>query len=241
MEDTKSENKNEGPEEGFEEKPKFSEKTLIISIVIIVLFFIAIMAFSLLKKPQPKTVEDLHLLNLKEKLKPEQGYLYNGIYSFIKVDNLWYTQLKSPKGQKLYDLALRFSPRELEGIPIEGKLNDQFFNNQSQFYYTFSPKGNNLQYVALAVADFSTHMSRVFEKMPIAACILNETISCYVRPIVTCDNKDDKDKLILQINESKTFKVHYDNNCIIVEGEGFDLIKGVDRVLYNLYGVMGKG
>ncbi|MBI2650836.1 hypothetical protein HYX04_06030 [Candidatus Woesearchaeota archaeon] len=223
---------------GIEEEPKkSSEKALLISVAVIVLLLVFIFAYSILNKPKPQTLEDLHILNLKGKLKPEQGYVYNGVYSFVVSDDLWYTQLTSPKGAKIYSLALRYSPKDLKGIVIEGSLNAEFFNNKSEFFVTFNPTGKEFSYVGLAVADFNTHMSKVFEKNPVAACDRNETEPCKTRPIVTCE---DTDKLVLYIKESERFRTYYNNNCIVVEGNGFDLVKGVDRVLYNLYSIMGQ-
>lgn len=217
------------------QEPKSSDRTLIISIAVIVLLLAAILAYSIFNKPQPKTLEELHVLNLKGKLKPEQGYVYKGVYSFINFDNLWYTQLTSPKGTKIYNLALRYSPKDLKDIAIEGSLDGKFFDAQSEFYVTFNPTGKEFSYVGLAVADFNTHMSKVFEKNPVAACDRNETEPCKTRPIVTCE---DTDKLVLYIKESQKFRAYYNNNCIVVEGNGFDLVKGVDRILYNLYSIM---
>ena len=224
-------------EELNEEPKKSSEKALIITIAIIVMLFAAVLAFSILSKPKPKTLEELHVLNLQGKLKLEQGYVYKVAYSFVNYDNLWYTQLKSPKGTRVYSMALRYSPKDVEGIFIEGNLNTVFFDNQSEYYVTFNPTGKDFSYVALAVADFNAHMVKVFEKIPIAACDRNETEPCSIRPIVTCDNTD---KLILYIKESDRFRAYYNSNCIVVEGSGLDLVKGVDRILYNLYGIMEK-
>lgn len=222
--------------EGIEEEPKrSSEKILLISIGIISLLFISILAYSIFNKSQPKTLEELHVMNLKGKLKPEQGYVYKGAYSFINFDNLWYTELKSPKGARIYSLALRYSPRDLKDIAIEGSLNTKLFNEKNEFFVTFNPTGKDFSYVALAVADFNTHMSKVFEKNPIAACDRNETDPCKAIPIVTCE---DADKLVLYIKEANRFRAYYNDNCIVVEGNGLDLVKGVDRVLYNLYNIM---
>ena len=223
-------------QEDVSEQPKTADKSLIIGLAVILVLFIGVIAYAIINKPQPKTVEELHVLNLKGKLKPEQGYIYKKVYSFVTLDNLWYTQLTSPKGTRLYNMAMRYSPQDVQGMQITGNLDDDFFNNQTIFYNTFDPTGNQLQYVSLAVADFSTHLTRVFDKMPMGACDRNIT-SCNERPIVTCD---DKDKLVLYIKESEQPKISYDNNCIIVEGSKFDLVKGVDKVLYNLYGIMGK-
>lgn len=218
-----------------EPEPKKSDKVLIVSIAAIILLFIAIVAFGIFNKQQPKTLEDLHVLNLKGSLKPSQGYVYKGAYSFVTLDNLWYTQITSPKGTRIYSLALRYSPKDLKDIVIEGNLDTEVFNNKTEFFVTFNPTGGDFSYIALAVADFNTHMSKVFEKNPIAACDRNETESCKNRPIVTCE---DKDKLVLYVKESDKFRAYYNNNCIVVEGSGFDLVKGVDRVLYNLYNIM---
>jgi len=222
-------------EEPQEEPKKSSEKTLIIAIIAIVLLLAAILAFSIFYKQQPKTLEDLHVLNLKGELKPEQGYVYKGVYSFVTLDNLWYTQLASPKGSKIYSLALRYSPKDLKGIAIEGRLDTKFFDSQSEFFVTFNPTGREFSFVGLAVADFNTHMSKVFEKTPIAACDRNETEPCRNRPIVTCE---DNGKLVLYVKESDKPRAYYNGNCIVVEGTGLDLVKGVDRILYNLYGIM---
>ena len=220
-----------------ETRSQSTEKILVISISVIILLLVSILAFSIFNKQQPKTLEDLHVLNLKGKLKPEQGYEYKGVYSFIKLDNLWYTQITSPKGSKVYSLALRYSPKDLKDIVIEGNLNKEFFDNQSEFFVAFNPTGKDFSSVGLAVADFNTHMSKVFEKKPIAACDRNETDACRSRPIVTCENND---KLVLYVRESERLRAYYNSNCIVVEGKGFDLVKGVDRILYNLYGVMDK-
>lgn len=217
------------------EHPKSSEKSLVIGIIVIVLLFAAVLAYSIYSKPKPLTLEDLHVLNLNGKLKPSQGYVYKNAYSFVTLDNLWYTQLSSPKGTKIYNLALRYSPQDVRDITIVGSIHDEFFNNQSEYYVTFNPTGRDFSSIALAVADFNTHMSKVFEKRPIAACDRNETEPCRTRPIVTCQ---DKDKFVLYVRESEKLRAYYDGNCIVVEGKGFDLVKGVDRVLYNLYGIM---
>ena len=146
-------------------------------------------------------------------------------------------QLKSPKGTKEYSMAMRYSPKDLANISIEGRLDSKIFDNSTDFYVTFNPTGKSLSYVGLAVADFDTHMAKVFEKEPVAACDRNETEPCQSRPIVTCS---DGDRLVLYIKESDRSRVYYNSNCIVVEGNGFDLVRGVDRVLYNLYNIMGQ-
>ena len=223
--------------EGLEDVKKYSHKVLIGTIIVIVLLFASIAAFGYFYKPKPLTLEEMHILNLQGKLKPSEGYVYKGIYSFVFLDGFWYTQLKSPKGTKVYDMAMRYSPKDLKNMTIEGQLNTGLFDSSTQFYVTFNPIGKSLTYANLAIADFDTHMAKVFEKKPVAACDRNETEICKTRPIVTCS---DSDKLVVYIKESDRSRVYYNNNCIVVEGSNLDLVQGVDRVLYNLYNIMGQ-
>ena len=224
-------------------KSKGSDKILIIGVIVLVLLFIIVFFITRLAKEQPKTIEDLHMLNIQGKLKPEQGYLYKDAYSFINLDGFWYTQLTSPSGRRLYDMNFRYSPHYLEDIRIFGYLDAELFNNATDYYVTFNPMGDydpdgdSFSYVVLAVNDFNQHMAKVFGKTPIAACDRNETEACENIPIINCDNTD---KIVLYVKEANQSLVKYDNNCIIVEGNGFDLVKGVDRVLYNFYEIMGQ-
>ena len=212
-----------------------SDKTLIVGVIIIVLLFGIIFGLRYFTQEQPETIDDLHALNLKGKLKEEQGYLYNDIYSFVKFDDLWYTQLVSPKGTRLYNIQFRYGPKEVEDIKIEGSLNIELLNNATEYFATFNPTGNDFSSVAVAVGDFNTHMTKIFFKKPIAACDKNETLACINRPIITCDNTEE---LVLYVKEANSSRVYFDDNCIVIEGSGFDLVKGVDRIFYDFYNII---
>lgn len=211
-----------------------SDKLLITGAVLLILIFAAILGFRYLIKEKPQSIDELHALNFKGKLKPEQGYIYKGTYSFVKYDDLWYTQMKSPKGSRLYNVQFRFGPKDVESIDIAGSLDWQLFNNATEYYVTFNPTGNDFSSVALAVGDFNQQMTKIFFKSPIAACDRNETRACVGRPIINCNNAD---KITLYVKEENKTAVHYDNKCIVVEGRGFELVKSVDRVLYDFYGI----
>ena len=227
-------------QEEKEVKSKGSDKILLVGILTIILIFAVAFLIGKFAKEQPKTIEDLHKLNIQGKLKPEQGYLYNEAYSFITFDGLWYTQLTSPSGKRLYNMNLRYGPKEVENMKIYGYLDSELFNKASDYYVTFNPigdydpEGNSFSHVVLAVNDFNQHLAKVFGKKPIAACDRNETAACENTPIVTCDSG----KIVLYLKESDKSLIKYDNNCIIVEGTGFDLVKGVDRILYDFYNII---
>ena len=133
-------------------------------------------------------------------------------------------------------MAFRFGPRDLEGINIGGFLDKEIFDNSSFYYATFNPNGTQFSHVALAVADFNQHMTNVFFKNPVAACDRNQTEGpCLTRPVITCENRN---YMVLYVKEADENRTYYDGNCMVVEGSGFGLVKGVDRILLNLYGIM---
>tara|TARA_Y100000310_G_scaffold47186_1_gene43804 strand:- start:31027 stop:31821 length:795 start_codon:yes stop_codon:yes gene_type:complete len=212
-----------------------SDRTLIVIALAIILVFGSIFAARYFTEEQPETIDDLHELNLKGKLKEDQGYVYNDAYSFVKFEDLWYTQLVSPQGTRLYNIQFRYGPKEVENINIEGSLNREVLNKVTEYYVTFNPTGNDFSSVALAIGDFNTHMTKIFFKQPIASCDKNETSACVGRPIITCDNTDG---LTLYVKEANNSRVYFDGNCMVVEGSGFDLIKGVNRVLYDFYDII---
>ena len=225
----------EEEEEEVKEVKLKSDKVLIIGTLVLVLVFAAIFGSRYLDQELPETIDELHELNLKGKLNPEQGYLYNDVYSFVKFDDLWYTQLMSPKGTRLYNIQFRYGPGELEDIKIGGSLNIGLLDTATEYYVTFNPLGNNFSGVALAVSDFNQHMTNIFFKKPIAACDKNETLACRDRPIITCDNTEG---LVLYVKEANSSKVYFDDNCIVVEGSGLELVRGIDRILLWFYDIM---
>lgn len=184
---------------------------------------------------RPLTIEELHDLNFKGKLKKEQGYVYKGVYSFVRVDGFWYTALQSQSGRTSYSFAFRYSPNELDGIPVRGILDNDLFNNASEYYITFNPTAQNLSYTVLAVNDYNQHMLNVFGKTPIPACDRNETAACWSRPIITCEEKK---SVVVYVRDSDAAGVDFSGNCITISGRGFDQVRGVDRVLYKFYNIM---
>ena len=234
IEEIPEEKMEEAKEEAKEVKLK-SDRAIIIGAIVIILLFASIFAAKFFNQERPQTIDEMHELNFKGKLKKDQGYLYDDVYSFVKFDGLWYAQLVSPQGTRLYNIQFRYGPRDVENIKIEGSLDSNLINNATEYYVTFNPAGQNFSSVALAVGDFNTHMTNIFFKKPIAACDKNETFACANRPVITCDNTD---KLVLYVKEANDSGVYFNDNCIVIEGNGFDLVKGVDRVLYDFYEII---
>ena len=214
------------------QQDKGNDKVLVYIIIGTVFVFIILLSYLFLfSKPKVITIDELHNLNLQGKLDEKQGYPYNG-YSFVKFDNLWYFQAQSKKS--LWDIAIRFGPKEIEHIPIEGFLNDTFLN-ASEIYMTFDPLGIDLQFIGLAIGEMDQSLIKAFGKMPIAACDKNETDICQTRPIITCENTD---KAVIYFKRNATMRVKGNGNCLVIQGQGLDIVKAVDRALMEMYGII---
>lgn len=232
QEQKKKENKHK---KQTEEVAKKSDKILII-VIVLVLLSIAIFFLIINNKSniRPKTIDELHQTNVENGLPEEQGYMYNG-FSFVKVAGLWHTEILSDSGRILYEVSFHFSPRELEDVKLVGTLNNLLFNSEDEIYITFNPLGKSLQYTALAVGEFDQSMIKSFAKIPVAACIKNETIACKTRPIITCENTN---MPVAYFKEDEKTLVTYDDNCIIIQGNGLEMVRATDRMLMQFYGIM---
>ncbi|MEA2037982.1 MAG: hypothetical protein U9O94_10835 [Nanoarchaeota archaeon] len=215
-----------------EDDKKTSDWILFGAIGIIILILAGIIGFKLIQEETPKTIDDLHALNLEGKLKPDQGYIYNG-YSFVYNDGLWHTQVK--KGDNLFYIALHYAPKELEEVPSEGYLDAKLFDSSKFIYYTFNPLESELKYVTVAAGEFVRNMIAAFNKIPKAACAENETKACEEVPILRCDNTN---LPLIYFQQETPLEVVYEDNCIIVKGVGMDVVKATDKMLLTLYGIM---
>jgi len=217
------------------DKKKTSDRALIIAVVAIVIILAVIITYNLFQREEaPKTIDDLHELNIKGKLKPDEGYTYEG-YSFVFANGLWYTQVQNIAGTSLFNIPLHYGPEAVKDIPMEGYFNATTFNSNKGIYITFDPLGQNLNYVALAVGEFDQNIIKAFNKAPIAACDKNETAACSDRPIITCDNTN---KPVLYLKQEPETKVIFKDNCMTVQGTGPDIVRATDRLLLKLYGIM---
>jgi hypothetical protein len=213
-------------------KEKTSDKHFYVIVGIIVLFFIAFIAFQqTLDEPQPATIQDLHIMNLEGELDEEQGYVYSGL-SFIFLDGLWYTRISL--NDELFDVPLHYGPRDVEDVPETGELGAAF-NVGEDVLIVVDPLSSNSEYTALAASELAQNMATAIKRRPVGACDKNETDMCADRPIVTCETSTAP--LIYLVQEEGP-SVEYDGNCITLRGQLFDLTKAVDRLLLRWYGII---
>ncbi|MBI2565118.1 hypothetical protein HYV79_03980 [Candidatus Woesearchaeota archaeon] len=167
---------------------------------------------------------------------PQIGYekvSYN-LFDFIKTSTHWNTRWQAPDNQ-IYRLSFRYNPLEVEDIQIKGELN-KTFDALKPIHVAFDPltEDANFKYLTLGAAELTLNM-KVLNKPFVAACTQNETDACINRPIVEC-GKFGKSVILLK-TEGPT-QILLNNTCIILQGEDFDLIKSIDRLLYHWYRII---
>ena len=175
------------------------------------------------------------ILFIIEKLLPKnyQGYDYNG-FSFIKGKDMWFTQIQPPGENKIYTIELRYGPKELEDIPIIGE--PKLFLTINKTYITFDPYNENLKYIGLAIGDIDINLINVLNIEPVAACTKNHS-GCSDRPIKDCDNTNYP---VILVKQDPVAFIEQKGNCLIIQGNDFELVKAADKLLLYLYGIMGK-
>lgn len=196
-----------------------SNKLLIISIIIVLVIFLAIFSMRFIAKPNTEV---------------KTAYTYNG-FAFTQLGGLWYTEIENQKTGNVYNIPLHFGPKDVENITITGKLSKSFYSNET--FITHDPSNTQrpgMQYIALSAAELSINLVQVLNLTPVAACTSNSATVCEQRPIITCD----LGKPTIYIKEDPVTSVALNDTCIIIQGNGTDLIRATDRLIYQLYGVM---
>ena len=185
---------------------------------------------------------------------PSDKYYFNGFY-FQKVGPLWYTEIQ--RGSELFSLPMHYGPKELTGFLLGNNTTNSikvfFFDFIPKFiekdtnlglaYLTFDPK-DNLSNVVLATTEISIKLRQTFGIKLVSACIDNSTGSgCEGREKITCNNTEFP---VIYINEigsgidkgNSDGGVSVKGNCLTIEGNGVDVLKLTDRVLYVFFGIM---
>ena len=175
-------------------------------------------------------VDELHQQNLEGELDAEAGYVYNG-YSFVYADGLWWTEMN--KFGTLLKIPLHFGPKELEDIPVRGKL-DPAFNDGLEIYLAIDPEVRD-KYYSLALSELSFNVVKGLDRKPVGSCT-TEDWACENRTIISCESSQGKPVIELALaNESS---IDITGTCIKVSGQEYGIVKAANRLLYQWYGVM---
>ena len=150
------------------------------------------------------------------------------------MDGLWWTEMK--KGNTLLKIPLHFGPKEVNDTKVEGKLDNTQFNNGTEVYIAINPETFN-QYYSLALSELNFNIVQGIERKPIAVCTKNDTI-CETdnRTILSCNNTEGKPVIELRYGEEQ--KITLNQTCILITGTDYGIVKAVDRLIWQWYGII---
>ncbi|MBN2111946.1 hypothetical protein JW707_02490 [Candidatus Woesearchaeota archaeon] len=215
MEKKNEEVKEEEAKEFKKEKDSLVYWSIALIIAAVILFLAASRFYS--KEPEYETVT------------------YNN-WEFQKIADMWWFEWQ--RGGNVYTVPLRFNPYEVKSVPIKGKVDTEKFNSKNYVYITFDfseESSQNTTILALAATELTQNVATAINRTPIAACVntLNEV--CQERPIKTCGNTDEP---VIYLKEGGSTGIILEGSCITLQGEGLELIKSVDRILYHWYNII---
>ena len=176
------------------------------------------------------SIDQLHTKNTNGELTRENGYFY-GDYSFVKHEGLWWTEAE--KLGRLVKIPLHFGPRDVDFIEIEGNLEPEF-NDQQEVYVAIDPTIAN-KFYTLAASELAQNVGTGINRIPVGACIKEDEI-CVDREILDCDNTQGKPVIEIALSDKPEIKLS--GTCIKVAGKDYNLIRAIDRLLLNWYGIM---
>lgn len=224
-----------GHSSSFRNEDNVDNKTVFLIIgAVIGIFLLFIVGFALYNhfNPAPQTIDDLHALNYKGDLSEDQGYMYNG-HSFVLSDGLWWSEVT--RDGRTVKFPVHFGPREVESIPIVGGLSPQF-ENGTDVYITRDPTIKD-GYYNLAISELSFNIAEGIALRPVGACTQQDPV-CENRTIVTCDTAAGRP--VVEFALSNITQVTLRDTCILIQGQGYDIVKAVDRLLFNWYNIIKR-
>lgn len=154
-------------------------------------------------------------------------------YNFINISGLWMTEIQNPKTGQIYQIPLHYGPWELENISIVGAVDPRF--QTDEIYVTFDPNASSFAHLTIAASELSNNLVQVVKARVTAACTQNGT-GCESRPVITCENTNET--VIYLSQENSKPAVFLVGNCIVVEGQGYNIVRAAERLIYQFYDIM---
>jgi hypothetical protein len=197
--------------------------------IAIIVFGVAWFMYQESKEKKEYTLDELLQLAAEGKLDEKIGFAHNG-FPFVFIDGLWITNVKI--GDDIVQPRLHFSPRQLDNVTLAGNLDERFYKRQ--MYLTLDPLSQQQQYLGVAGAELGANLYKGLNITVYVACQQNDS-SCGERPIVNCDSTNEP---VLQLEIKEKPRIIFAGNCIKIQGNEWDIVRAVDRLLYKWYRIM---
>lgn len=162
-----------------------------------------------------------------------QKIKYNGYEFTISDSGYWQTKVKISEQDKT--IQTNFLPTDLENISFNGNILLSDFQNKIVYYIT-----NNTADEINAIRTLDTEISNYYLRAQLACSEENENLShCEKLPIKSCDDAN-SNMLIIELNsiENSTTNINYKNYCLKISGQGIDLTKAAEKIIFKSYGIM---
>jgi hypothetical protein len=176
------------------------------------------------------TLQDLHIENLNGNLDESIGIVYDG-FSIVKYEGLWYTRKETET--RIIEFPLHYNPLEVQEVIMEGKLAAEF-NKGEEVFIAIDPAIAN-KFYTLALSELSFNIVKGLERTPVGSCTIEDPV-CEGREIISCD--DSKGKPVIELALSEETKIESIGTCIKVSGTDEELVKAVNRLLYEWYRII---
>ena len=196
----------------------------------LVLFLILIIAFAtgyfIRSKTKPKVLTE-----------ESNGF----VFKKIQGSKFWYTSMLNPFTRQEFNVDFRYAPSEVKNISVNGDPTNLFKllrqGNLTAAYITFNLDGNVSYATALTAADMSKLLKVMNGITLVASCTTNNTDLCHTRPIVTCENQEDR-AVVVYVKESHEAGISMQKNCLTVQGKDETLVKAYTKLLFILYNII---
>lgn len=200
---------------------KIEKKVNIIVITLIILLVIGIVSLVSYQKYKYKDIYfnyngfNIHKVNTG-----------NGVFYYIKM-------FLESSAQPLV-ISTRHDPRTLENISVRGNLKDPIIKNN--LYISFDKETTGVSVIAGMEISKITGNSFLYN-IPTSGAMI-ERIEGKNITIKNCNDVDDNVGVIW-LRLSNETRIYNENNCIIIEGTNeYELIRGADRYILTLLGIM---
>ena len=176
---------------------------------VLALFIISIMVFSVLS------------LNSEDK---EEKITYKD-QLFVKTAQGWQTYINNQQ----YSFA--YNPLELENITLPANFNVNKLNSAQKIYLSLNPEED----IYLAMQEFYKLLKPLITPKMQESCFI-DVERCAALPLKTCDSATPDVKVIL-IKQDNLSKIDYQYNCLTIQGDSENLIKNIDKLSLNFFGL----
>ena len=156
-------------------------------------------------------------------------------YKFTAIESGWQTSINIAS----QDVVLNtfYLPNEVENISSQGHPLLSEFSGKAIFIVADNDAERQAAYEYNAIYDLVLRMQM--------ACSIEESNSSFCvegnLPVKSCDDADYETKIIMlqESNSTNETSVNYKSSCLVIKGQGAELVKANEKALFMIFGIIG--